>query len=187
MLYIATLAEIKAALEIADPQDDAQLTLHAEGLQGRFDIFLGRTLLLGSYVEYFDGGEALICLKAFPVVGDPDVRIDADQVWGADTLLAAADRDYTVKTNRGVIYYGSGSGNWPESRQSIRVAYSGGYAAGSVPEHFRRAFFMQFGFEWRNRRTLGANSISAQGQSVNLAPAKLLPDVTEILNLEKRI
>lgn len=185
MLTIATLAEIKAELGIKDVQDNAELTRLAEGLQGRFDGYCRRTLARAdSVVELHDGGVTAIELKRFPVETVASVHVSRYQAW-TDAYLWSTD-DYRVNLERGLIFLLSG-GKWEEGIQNIRVVYTGGYATGAYPEELRRAFFLQFGFEWRNRLHLGQQSVSAQGMSVTVAPAKLLADVTEILNAYVRL
>jgi hypothetical protein len=188
-LYIATLAEIKADLGISDSTDDAALTRLAEVIQGRFDALCQRVFLrTASAVEYFDGGERILLLEHWPVESVA-VYLDADRAFAAASLLAATE--YTLNAARGRLHYGDGSVAWPDyGRQTIKVVVTGGYvAAGSspsagqlaMPEGVRRALLLQVGFEWRNRRNLGQQSVSAQGANVSLAPADLLPDAKAAL------
>jgi hypothetical protein len=153
-------------------------------------VFLNRTLLRGVDVEeLFDGGGRTILLGRWPVETIASVHVDDDQEWDADSLLESTD--YRLNKTRGRLVYGSdGSVNWPDGVQNIRVVYTGGYvAAGStagtgqtaMPDAIRRAFRLQAGYEWRNRTHLGQQSVSAQGVNISLAPAKLLPEVEEIL------
>jgi hypothetical protein len=195
-LYIVTLAEMKQDLGITDTQDDAALTLWLEGLQGRFDDYLSRVLLRSDRVEIHDGGESFLYLKAFPVESIATVHIDYDQEWPADSLLPASE--YRLRGDRGLVTFGSYGPlmAWPEGFQNIRVAYTGGFVATgdtpasgqtAMPAAIRRCFFMQAGFEWRNRTNLGKESVSAQGASVALAPAQLLPEVKDGLQPYRRI
>lgn len=183
MLYIATLAEMKAELGIGDPNDDTVLTRFMEGLQGRFDAHCNRTFLREAGVtEYFDGGARRIWPKRKPIETVTSIHVDADRVFAADDLLTEND-DFKVNYTDGSIGYGvSGSADWPAGEQNIRLVYTGGYAAGAFPEAVRGAFFLQCGFEWRNRLELGRQSVSAQGVSATLAPADFLPAVKRALN-----
>jgi hypothetical protein len=193
-LHILTLAEAKADLGLTDTTDDAVLTRHMEGLQGRFEAYLGRTLLRGTDVEeILDGGMTWLLLTRFPVESVKTVHVDAAGAWGAETLIAADG--YRIHKARGRVVYAGGVYGWPSGSRNVRVVYTGGYvAAGStpstgqeaMPEGLRGAFGMQLGFEWRNRRNLGAQNVGAQGQSVTLAPAKFLPAVTDALESFKR-
>lgn len=187
MLYIATLAEAKADLEITDPQDDAALTRWMETLQGRFDAHLQRTLLRGVNVtEYFNGGGTRIWLERSPVESVASVHVDNDRAWGADTVKIE-NTDFKVDYSKGSISYGIlGATEFADGSQNIRVIYTGGYAAGAVPEGIRGAFLIQLGYEWRNRRDLGRQGLSAQGANLTLAPADLLPLVKNALASFKR-
>lgn len=192
---IVTLSEMKAELGLTDTTDDAALTLWMAALDGRFDSFLNRTLARSAAAEeIFDGGGKMLLLARFPVESVASINVDGAALWAADTLLDADA--YRLNKTRGRIYYGtSGDIAWPAGRQNIRVIYAGGYvgagelpAAGqtAMPEAIRRAYLMQCGFEWRNRSHLGQASVSAQGAGINLAPAKLLPEVETILEEFKR-
>lgn len=195
-LYIITLDEAKRELEIPDGQDDQMLTDWLKGLQGRIDDHCQRKLLRAeNVVEYFDGGERWLYLDRWPVESVANIYTDADQDWTADTLLESDD--YRLHITRGRICYGtSGTVKWPAGIQNIKVTYTGGYVACddevasgqyAMPAAVRGAMFMQAGFEWRNRDMLGKQSVSSQGVSVNLAPAKFLPIVRESLLPYRRI
>lgn len=190
-LTIAALDEIRLELGITDNTDDAALLQKAEGLQGRFDEHLGRTLARGVAVEEtFDGGVTWLLLARFPVEAVTAVYID-DELQDTD--------DYRLNPGRGRLAWDGGiygDDKWPAGMQNIRVVYNGGYVArgtpvvagqNAMPEAIRRAFLMQIGFEWRNRMTMGAESISTQGGSVSLAPAKFLPEVEAGLAAWRRI
>lgn len=179
-LYIATLSEIKAELGITDAADDALLTNLAKGLQGRFEDLCNRRFeRTASITEKHTGGIRTLYLKTFPVESVALVTIDG---------TALDSTNYTVSLERGRLYYGSGSALWPNGIDNITVVYTAGYkAAGSatgtypMPESLRRALFMQLGYEWRNRESLGRMSMGAQGQNISLSPAKLLPEVMDCL------
>lgn len=195
MLYIVTLAQMKLELGITDPEMDAQVTSLLEGIQGAFASHCRRTFLYSSSIEQiFDGGEVWLLARAFPIDFVASIDVDEDQSWTADSLLASTD--YRISKPRGRISYGVDNEAWPDGVQNIRVVYSGGLvqadgsaAPGAEAEHvdsLRRAVRMQAAFEFRNRLSLGNQSVSAQGTSVSLAPAKLLPEVQEILaNLQR--
>ena len=188
-LYVLTLAEMKAELGLTDTRDDAVLTRWMEGLQARFDAYCERTFERGVNVEEtHHGGETAIYLRRFPVETISAVYVDGAAV--------AAD-DYRASKHRGVLRYGGAQPvAWPGGNESIRVVFTGGYVpagtnAGAtqwpMPENVRRAFTIQAGFEWRNRANLGKASMSAGGQSVSLAEAKLLPEVREIIDGMRRM
>lgn len=191
-LYIATLAELKSDLGIADTNDDAALTRLMEGLQGRFDSHLNRTLLRGADVEeVFDGGLTQLPLARFPVESVSAVYEDLDGEFPAGSLI----EEYRVHLARGLVMRDDGR-PWNDGVRCIKVVYTGGYvAAGStpgagqeaMPEDLRRAFLMQACFEWRNRTTLGKSNISAQGISVAISPARFLPEVSDCLAPLRRL
>lgn len=190
-LYIATLAEVKADLAIADTTDDAVLTRWLEGLQGRFDACCGRRFLYSSEeTEILDGGVKSLFVRRWPIASMSAVAIDVDQDWTDEDNVLDSD-DYIVEHRRGALLYGRGFAPWPEGRQCIRLVYAGGFvtnlgAAASYVDAYelqtlKRAFLMQGEFEWRNRRTLGLSQVSQNGTALSIAPAALLPDVASAL------
>jgi hypothetical protein len=183
---IVTLDEARSELGITDTRDDASLLRAIVGLQDRFAQHCRRLFeRVAGAIELIDGGGTWLFLKRYPVESIASVHVDSAQAFGADTLLTAAT-DYRLNAARGYVAYGTSGEKWPAGVSNVRVVYTGGYvpagqtaASGqtAMPEDLRRCLFLQLGFEWRNRLTLGASSVSAQGVSVNLAPAKLLPEV----------
>jgi len=197
-LYIATLAEVKADLGIEHTDYDAVLTEWMEGLQGRFDSFCNRVLLYSaSETEYFNGGGSSLLLRRWPIESISSIIVDADQEWDADDALDSDD--YRLNYRRGRIVYGTGTYKWPAGFQNIRVVYAGGfvksdgsactYVDATELDALRRAFFMQFGFEWRNRETLGVTQFSRDGASrqvgagvaLALKEKTLMPEVASTL------
>jgi hypothetical protein len=197
-LYIATIEEIRASMGITDTQDDAQLTILAEGLQARFDAACGRGFLYTQGVEqFFDGDVRHLYLARFPLDTVASIHVSTEQVWDADSLLTADS--YRINKARGKILYGwNGLWHWPSGAGNIRVVYTGGVVkadgsfAPGVNEELallRRALFMQLSYEWRNKETLGLSQVSAGGVSVGATPAvalalkgsTLLPEVQSML------
>ena len=200
MLYIATLEEMKSEVGIEDEVEDSVLTIWLEGLQDRIDDFLSRTLLrIVDETEYHDGGERFIYTKHWPIEDVSSIVIAHDQDWDNGTVLDSPVPDYLVNEKRGKISYATGTNNWPGGFQNVRTILTGGYVAcdanvGSgqtaMPDWARRAMFMQCGFEWRNRETLGITQISAGGAAKQVLAG--LPHVQRIVylaqaDLRKRI
>lgn len=199
-LYIVTLSEMKSILGITDAQDDSDLTFVMEGVQARIDQFCRRTLLSAAVSEIFDGDQNRLYVDRWPIESVSEVVIDGDQDWNDPNSELDLTDDLLVNYGRGYLIYGRGNSKWPEGLQSIRVSYTGGlfsadadgtaansYCKDSDIEAARRAMMMQARFEWQNKDTLGKKSISMQGASVNLAEAKLLPEVEQTLWPLRRI
>ncbi len=181
-LTLATLDDLKLRLGVKDSRDDAQMQAFLALLEARFEAHLNRVLARGSETQFFDGGVRRLLLRRFPVE-TATVWLDPDRRFGEDTLLANG-YDYVLDAERGALVWGVAFNCWPETVAGIKVEYVGGYrAAGSsegqfaAPAALTAAFLMQAEYEWRNREHLGRQSIGAQGQSLSLAPAKLLPEV----------
>jgi hypothetical protein len=191
--YIVTLGEAKSELGIPDQKDDGDLTRLIETLQGRFELYCNRLFNRATKTAVFDGGKKKILLDLFPIESIASVYLDYDRLWTSDTLLDPDD-DYFFEADRGRVNYANA--DWPEGIQVVRITWSGGYVAAGVaraggqyamPEGLRGAMMMQLGFEWRNRLNLGKGQVSAQGQGVNLAPARFLPAVLDALQPYVRV
>jgi hypothetical protein len=186
-LYIATLDEMKQELGLTDAQDDAKVLRLMELLQGRFEEHCNRRFeRAAGAIEFFDGGKIWLLTRRFPLESVAAVFVDDDGAFGAGTQLE--DGDFKVNLERGRIAYGAAGLPWPGGIGGIKVVYTGGYVAAgtaaaagqyAMPEGLRRAFFYQASYEFRNRLVLGQQSVGQGGQSVSLAPAKLLPEVAD--------
>ena len=201
MLYIVTLAELKAQAGIDDTAEDAGLTLWLEGLQGRLDGFLKRTLLRGEdHADYFDGGRSSLYLSRYPTESVASVIVDQDKEWPADDALTL-NSDFYLDAEFGRLSYAAG--RWPQGFGHVRVVSTGGYVATGVavgdgqlamPDAIRRAMLMQGNFEWRNRDMLGLTTVTASGATVSavagvllsLKSKTLLPEVEETLSPYRR-
>ena len=202
-LYIVTLAEMKAELEMTDDVEDANLTLWMNGLQERFNNRMNRTLLYGDKTEVIDGGMGRVYLHRYPVGSVASVHLSAAGIFDSTTLLAEGI-DYRVITKRGEIIYGLyGDDPWPEGVANIQVTYTGGYyacdaqsvpAGFEMPEDIRLAFMMQFSSLWKNRGNLGVTSKGKDGSTVqygagvllSLNKMTLLADVEVVLDKHMR-
>lgn len=84
-------------------------------------------LLSSSLVEYFDGGEAAYCLKAYPVGSITEVAIDGE-VIAAELYNVSASGVLRFKT-----YTSSGYRN-------VKITYVGGYAnVAAIPADLKSA------------------------------------------------
>jgi hypothetical protein len=198
-LYIVTLAEMKAELKLDDAEEDANLTLWMNGMQGRFDARLNRRLLKQDRIEILDGGMMRVYVHNYPIVSVESIHLDPAGQFDSATLLDDAD-GYRALDERGEILCGLyGSEPWPMGYGNIRVAYTGGYYACdaeevpdgyTMPDDIRLAFMMQMGSLWANRGNLGITSKGKDGSTVQygagvmltLNNMTLLPDVEMILD-----
>lgn len=186
---IITLSELKSDLGITDATDDAALQRLADGLQGRFEDHCNRLFARSeSAVEYHDGGTKALYPKRTPIESVSEIIIDPSYDFAAGDALDASD-DYRLDPSANRVIY-KGGGVWPSGPGIIKLTYTGGYVAAgttpgsgqtAMPDALRRALLMQAAFEWRNRTTMGAASASLQGQNIQLAPAKFLPEVLDAL------
>lgn len=137
-------------------------------------------------------GQRLVFLDAFPVVGDVEVRLDADREFGDETIV---DEDlYAVDTEQGSIefiglpaVYGPGV---------LRVTWTGGIAEDvddvvaedSELLDLAEACELQVLYEVRRRDNPGGTSTSGGGGSTTYEGSlKLLPRVRELIAHYRRL
>jgi hypothetical protein len=195
-MFIVSLTELKMELGITDNAEDALILLWGTGIEARFEEYLRRQLLFSSAAtEILDGGTSCLYLKRYPLSSIATIHVDPDQAWDDAGLLDSDD--YAIDYRQGQILYGRGASPWPAGFQNCRVVYAGGmflsngaaassWVEQSQVDNVRRAMFMQGGYEWRNRTMLGIEQISA-GSLTKKAPAKLLPEVIEVLNPLRKV
>ena len=189
---IVTLAELKAELGIADTADNNALTQLISAIQGRFEDLCGRRFDRAERTERHNGGTSFINLRAFPVETVAEVKHIAPD--GTETVYEQGS-DFYLVTYRGRILTEQRV-PFPEGVESMSVRYTGGFVpAGTspqagqyaMPDGLRRVFFMHAASEHRNRTNLGLTSVKAQGSSISLSPAALLPEVRDGLAEYRRL
>ena len=189
---IVTLAELKAELGITDTGDDAALGQLINALQGRFEDHCSRRFDLAERTERYNGGTHFINLHAYPVT----LVIEAKHVApdGSETVYAQGE-DFYLANVRGRII-SDVRVPFPEGVENMCVRYLGGFVSAgttpkageyTMPEGLRRVLLMQAAYEWRNHANLGLASVNAQGSSISLSPAALLPEVRDGLAEYRRL
>lgn len=153
---IDTLDEVKTALKITGTTDDGLLSKLLGAAESFIHEHCGRAFPGGSYTETLPAGGSHLFLKHFPVEAVASVRVDANRVFGTDTIRPAAD--YLLYPDRGVIASltgpflpprpGRGPDDWPGA---ARVAYT--TFDDAVPLAVRQAFALLVGFWYREAKT----------------------------------
>ncbi len=180
---IATLAQLKSHLGIptSDTQDDAALTQLLTGLQARIEKHCNRKFdsAAAEEIHYMSPRPVrIIAVRRPPIVSGLIVE-ELSTVVGLTKRELSLYADYIYDHVTGHIRRPNG-GRFTAPRYDI--TYTGGYSAETMPGDLFRAVLMQAAYEHRAGANLGLTSISAQGVSANLAPAKLLPEVQTIID-----
>jgi uncharacterized phiE125 gp8 family phage protein len=151
-----TLANVKAALRVTGTDDDTTLNRLLTTAESFIAEHTGRSFDGGSFTETHPGGTTLVFLKNYPVTTLTDVRVDANRLFGTETVLDPTT--YVVHADRGVVESVAGpflpargrrgSADWPGA---VQVAYS--TATGAVPGAVKEAFSQLVGHWYRLAKT----------------------------------
>ena len=189
---VTALARVKTRASLTRTEFDVMLTQIIDGLTALFERLTNRTLLRAEgIVALFDGGRSVIgLLKALPIEAITEIKEDANPVDFTAVTALIDGTDFIANPDGGLITHLPTRVNWLTGIRNVRVTYTGGYvAAGStpqvnqaaMPEDLQEAATMQAGHYFKHRDRLGITSISADGASLGLAPAELLPAVRKTL------
>lgn len=110
--------------------------------------YTGRLLKSRAITEYQDGpcGGDHIILRQFPVTSLTSVHDDPLRAFGASTQVAAGDiyldaENGTVELLNGVVL--------SSGKASVKIVYTGGYAAASIPADIQEAVLIYMGHTYR--------------------------------------
>lgn len=110
--------------------------------------YTGRLLKSRAHTEYQDGpcGGDHIILRQFPVTSLTSVHDDPLRAFGASTQVAAGDiyldaENGTVELLNGVAL--------TSGKASVKIVYTGGYAAASIPADIQEAVLIYMGHAYR--------------------------------------
>ncbi len=187
-----TLPQLKEELRIdsTTTEDDDLLALIIAAVSKDAETYLERTILTGTYTEYFDVEihDQLFSLNAYPVTSITGVWNDADWDFGSSTAVGSSW--YHMNPVHDALFidrYVLISGH-----QALKVTYVGGMADEtstfqSKYPHLARACIRQCAYQFRSGRYLGANSVNTQMGNVSLLVVEdFLPEVKAVLNKHRR-
>lgn len=140
---VATLAQLKAHLNITSPTTDAQLALFLEVATDLAERYTGRPWTPRSVTQVADGGKSAILLHGTPVQS-------IDAVVENGTALAVGT--WTVDASAGILYRGgpTSTGVWACGYQNVSVTYTAGPA--SAPATVRHAILELARHLWDTQR-----------------------------------
>ena len=197
-MSITALARVKTRASITSTDFDVMLTQIIDGLTALFEQYTRRVLVREvGRVELHDGGTSVLArpLKALPVESVTEIKEDSNPV-DFDAAIALVDgKDFIVAPDSGVVRRIPDGAGWLKGYRNVRVTYTGGYVAAgatpqvdqaAMPEDLQEAATAQAVHLWKYRDQLGVASISADGASLGLPPADLLPMVRKTLDRYRR-
>ena len=194
---ICTLADVKDRLAETDTENDTTLLNIIRGMEGTFDNYCGRTLIINSadVTEYFTGLGSQLLVNRYPVASITSIKVSPDYDFdSADALVVNQNYRLLNSGKNGILFRMYGS--WYSIPDSTQIVYRGGYCpAGStpgsgetaLPDDLREAAILQACFIFSRKDDMGVAATSFDGGSMKkFAPVKLLPQVEAILKKYKR-
>ena len=165
-MALDTLANVKARLGITTSADDTLVGLLQDSADKAVENYTNRDFAGGTFTEYFPGGSEFVHLRNFPVDSVTSVQVDAARVFGAETLVPAAD--YVVHADRGVIQSVAGPflprdkpglvnadvRVWTRGPRVVQVVYA--TPTGQVPADVKEAYARLVGHWYRKVKTEAA-------------------------------
>lgn len=194
---LCTLDDIKDRLAITTTDYDIMINRIIAGIDGLFESYTLRKLLLNPADEtiYTTGRGRKLLLPRFPIVSITSVTETDDYDFEGDAAQAlVADTDYRLIDNK--ILYRINT-VWNPIEDGIRIIYRGGYTSAgqtvgggefALPDDLREAAILQASFVYKRRNDIGLTSISVTGGSIDSFSAMdLLPMVKMTLEKYRRL
>ena len=191
-MALATAAQVRALSPSLSSADDT--TINA--LIARIDAAFARyclhpspdsgapTMEAATYTTFpgrYDlgmGDDANVCVVPTPpILSITSVHIDAEQDYGSDSLLTAAEY---VKDGRRLELTVDADHTWGHSHRANKAIVSAGYTIADHPT-LTDAAIVQCIHQIGNTSTAGSTSTQTRGGSRSVAPLSLLPEVREML------
>jgi hypothetical protein len=189
-MALLSKTDIKTELNIGTTETtyDTVLDLIASAVQSLFDILTRRISESQSHTEYHDSElkNSFVFLDNRPVTSISALYDDPDWEYGADSLIATAD--YKTDMVKGIIKY---DGYFYEGFNNIKVIYTAGYTALTLPDAWKQIWIRQACLYFREAKTKEHGSLSIgqpQGGSITRAflEDNLLRDFRMLAELEKK-
>ena len=197
-MSVTALARVKTRASLTSTTFDAMLTQIIDGLSTLFEQYTRRVLVREvDRVELHDGGTTVVVrpLRALPVESVTEIKEDSNPT-DFDAATALIDgKDFIVAPDSGVVRRIPDGSTWRKGYRNVRVTYTGGYVAAgtapqvnqtAMPEDLQEAATIQAVHFFKHRDRLGVASLSADGASLGLPPADLLPLVRKTLDRYRR-
>ena len=158
--FLVGLADLKSYLNKTDTGDDDELGFVLGAVHAEMDLTTRRTLYETAHTEYQDGNDTDgLFLENWPVSAVTSVNVDGLRDFGTDTLEDSGD--YFTNTELGIVYHNSGS--WPAGHANIKVVYTAGYTADTVPADLQRVVLELASIAWQKRKNKNHDVSSESG------------------------
>jgi hypothetical protein len=136
---LINMQDLKVMFRMTDATDDDVLIEILKRVDAEVKQYCTRDFELATYTETRSGdGTRIYRCAQYPIVSVTSLYDDVNRLYTSDTLIPAdsyrVENDSGIIVLDGIVFY-KGLGN-------IKVVYSAGFAAGSIPEDLRQACLM---------------------------------------------
>jgi uncharacterized phiE125 gp8 family phage protein len=182
-MALATLADVKAWLDINNTTNDALLTRLIDAASAFIESFLNRKIELDVYTELRSGnGKPYLTLRNYPIVSVSSIKINGDEaeIIQADDFSSKGikfDGRQLIGQN---IIFSCGNSN-------ILINYIAGFS--EVPFDVQQACIEMVSHRFKNMRgdRLGVSGKSLAGESISFSQKDMTSSTREYLSEYKNV
>jgi len=185
-MALCSVQNVKDFLKLEDTSRDTQIVALIPVAQSFIVDYCRRDFEKASVTEYYHGGVDRILIKRYPIASTPAPIVwqDWNRVYGTDTLIDVDD--YFIDYDNGIFFFDYSLG---KSYGSVKITYTGGYAAAAIPEYVKQACIELVARKVRIGAAGDTGVISKGmpgGTNVTFSMEDLLPETKSALDLFKR-
>lgn len=184
LVALISLADAKAFLKITASSEDGIVGDLVNEVSSWVANFIGRPLILASYVEYYDGdGSSEMLLRRFPVVAVTNINRDDLRQWTSSTDLDLTN-NVMIDLQAGIVRLWNNEVNFYRGRGNIRVTYSAGWTLAQVPYAIQLAVRKLVSYIYHEayvNQRVGVASESQDARVITYLNEPILKDVEHML------
>jgi len=168
MAQLVTTARAKEYLGITADDDNTLFDVLIKAVSDVIENYCKRTFTEAQFTEYFDGDD----IKDYIVLGNYPVSAAEGKViaiyynsgtFGTPVWTAFNADNYKLITDEGMVYMDV----MYAGKQNIKVVYTAGYAAGSIPDAIQLAVKKLVSAAYNQRKSDGVTNENAGPASIN--------------------
>ena len=187
MINLTTLDEVKGWIQAINTDDDQNIEDRIVEVSARAQQFMNRDMELKSRVELHDGGRSMIFPREVPVITITEIRTSSSLDFGSIGFVVPA-LDYTLVNNGWDIFHTT---FWPGGRFGVQLTYMAGFLDASdtlslLPADLRKATAKQVAYEFKNRKTIGLETVDLADGTLTKSENMFLPAVASVLKTHRK-
>jgi uncharacterized phiE125 gp8 family phage protein len=183
-IALITLADAKAFLKVTASTDDTIIADLVNEVSSWVANFIGRPLILATYIEYYDGqGTPELILRRFPVVSITNLNRDDARLWASATDIDVTN-NALVDLASGIIRLWHNETAFYRGHGNIRVTYTAGWTLAQVPYAIQLAVRKLVSFMYHEsyvNQRVGVASESQDARVITYLNEPILKDVEHML------